>query len=201
MSTQPDIVTPAVGAGASSSARRTRVTWYGSSKCSIFTSENGTPSARAQPMTLCPRPEATFTSSASAFNVGIKVLEKLAANAGAYYGPGGKFASHHAHFVKHVRALAQKHPEWFSKNTKWGEVDDIVGGTGGMMKFTPFAGDKDKVNKACRHLFDAGVIAFYCGHGPYHIRMLPPLPVMKEEDWPRVFACIEKGLASAAAEK
>ena len=143
----------------------------------------------------------TFTSTATAFNVGIKVLEKLAANADAYYGPGGKFASHHAHFVKHVRALAQKHPEWFSKNTKWGEVDDIVGGTGGMMKFTPFAGDKDKVNKACRHLFDAGVIAFYCGHGPYHIRMLPPLPVMKEEDWPRVFACIEKGLASAAAEK
>lgn len=140
----------------------------------------------------------TFTSSSAAFNVGIRVLEKLAENAGTYYGPNGLFARHHAHFVKGVRALAAKHPQWFTTTTKWGEIDDIVGGTGGMMKFTPFAGDKDKITKACKHLFDAGAIVFYCGHGPYHIRMLPPLPVFKEQDWPRVFECFEKGLAAAA---
>jgi hypothetical protein len=41
-------------------------------------------------------------------------------------------------------------------------------------------------------------VLFWCGHGPYHLRMLPPLGVMKLEDWPRVFACIEKGLAKVA---
>jgi len=69
-----------------------------------------------------------------------------------------------------------------------------------MMRFTPFGGKKDRINKACKHLFDAGVITFYCGHGPYHVRMLPPLGVFKEQDWPRVFAVIEQGLAKAAAE-
>ena len=59
---------------------------------------------------------------------------------------------------------------------------------------------KDAVNKACKHMFDAGVVSFYCGHGPYHVRMLPPLGVMKETDWPRVMACVEKGLAACAAE-
>jgi 4-aminobutyrate aminotransferase-like enzyme len=57
------------------------------------------------------------------------------------------------------------------------------------------------VTKACKHLFDAGVIVFYCGHGPYHVRMLPPMVAFKEQDWPRVFECIEKGLAACAAEK
>jgi hypothetical protein len=28
--------------------------------------------------------------------------------------------------------------------------------------------------------------------------MLPPLGVMREQDWPAVFACLEKGLEKAA---
>jgi 4-aminobutyrate aminotransferase-like enzyme len=137
----------------------------------------------------------TFTSTPVAFNIGTRVVERL--RDGNFYGENGAFAKHHEHFVKHVRALAAKHPEWFPKTH---EIHDIVGGTGGMMKFTPFAGKKDKVMKACKHLFDAGVITFYCGHGPYHVRMLPPLPVFKEQDWPKVFACIEAGLAKTGAE-
>lgn len=137
----------------------------------------------------------TFTSSASAFKVGSMVLDKLESS--DLYGPAGAAARHHEHFTKGVRAIAAKHPSWFPK------VDgcvDIVGGNGGMMKFTPFGGKKDAINKACKHLFDAGVIVFYCGHGPYHVRMLPPLPVFKEQDWPRVMACIEAGLAKTAEE-
>jgi hypothetical protein len=41
---------------------------------------------------------------------------------------------------------------------------------------------------------------FYCGHGPYHTRMLPPLPAMKMEDWPRVFAILERAMARVAGE-
>lgn len=137
----------------------------------------------------------TFTSSTPAFTMGTRVIERL--REGGYYGPQGSIARHHAAFVKQVRALAARHPDWFPASP---EFTDIVGGTGGMMRFTPFGGKKDRITKLCKHLFDAGVVAFYCGHGPFHIRMLPPLGVMKESDWPRVFACIEKGMAAAAAE-
>ncbi len=136
----------------------------------------------------------TFTSSGPAFRIGTSVLQRL--REGQYYGPNGQFARQHGLFAQHVRNLAAKHPEWFPSSP---DVADIVGGTGGMMRFTPFGGKKDKVTKLCKHLFDAGVLVFYCGHGPYHIRMLPPMPVFKDADWPRVFACIEKGMASAAA--
>lgn len=137
----------------------------------------------------------TFTSSTPAFTMGKRVLERL--RDGGYYGENGHIARHHAAFVKQVRALAAKRPDWFPAGA---DYTDIVGGTGGMMRFTPFGGKKDRIMKLCKHLFDAGVVAFYCGHGPYHVRMLPPLGVMKEQDWPRVFACIEKGMAAAAAE-
>lgn len=137
----------------------------------------------------------TFTSTAQAFNIGSRVLDRLEAS--DLYGPNGAANKHHALFVKGVKAIAAKHPEWFPKVP---EISDIAGGTGGMMKFTPFGGKKDAINKACKHLFDAGVIVFSCGHGPYHIRMLPPLPVFKEQDWPRVMQCLEAGLAKAFSE-
>jgi len=137
----------------------------------------------------------TFTSSTPAFNIGTRVIERL--RDGGYYGPEGLIAKHHAAFSKQVRALASRHPEWFPKGA---DFTDVVGGAGGMMRITPFGGKKDKIAKLCKHLFDEGVVAFYCGHGPYHVRMLPPLGVMREGDWPRVFACIERGMASAAAE-
>jgi 4-aminobutyrate aminotransferase-like enzyme len=138
----------------------------------------------------------TFTSTTQAFKIGKRAVERL--RDGGFYGPTGSIARHHRTFAEQVRALAARHPGWFPK------VDgllDIVGGAGGMMRFTPFAGDKDRINKCCKHLFDEGVIAFYCGHGPYHVRMLPPLGVMKESDWPRVFQVVERGLAKADGEK
>lgn len=135
----------------------------------------------------------TFTGGPVPYAVGKRVVERLRDS--DYFGPEGRFARQHRAFAAQVRALEAKHPDWFPKNAK---VDDVVGGVGGMMRFTPFGGDKDKVQKACKTMFDEGVIVFYCGHGPYHIRMLPPLPVFNEADWPRVFACIEKGLAKAA---
>jgi 4-aminobutyrate aminotransferase-like enzyme len=137
----------------------------------------------------------TFTSSAQAFKAGTRALRAL--RDGGNYGPEGKFARHHKLFAEQVNALAARRPDLFPQTR---EVAALHGGTGGMMRFTPFGGNKEKVNKACKHLFDEGVIAFYCGHGPYHIRMLPPLPVFKEADWPRVFEVIERGLSRTLRE-
>ncbi|MCW5764705.1 MAG: aminotransferase class III-fold pyridoxal phosphate-dependent enzyme [Phycisphaeraceae bacterium] len=135
----------------------------------------------------------TFIGGSVPFAVGSRVLERLGAS--DFYGPEGRFARQHRAFCDQVRALAARRPEWFPRTGPCGEFADIVGGVGGMMRFTPFGGDKDKVMKACKALFDEGVIVFYCGHGPYHVRMLPPLGVFDERDWPRVFACVERGLA------
>lgn len=137
----------------------------------------------------------TFTGNTSDFTVGSLLLDEL--SNGNNYGPKGKFAIHHAEFRSQVKKLIDKHPDWFpsAPHTK-----ELVGGVGGMMKFTPFGGDKNKVMKTCKHAYDEGVISFYCGHGPFHVRMLPPLPVMKMEDWPRVFECLERALARVAQE-
>jgi 4-aminobutyrate aminotransferase-like enzyme len=137
----------------------------------------------------------TFTGETVSFRVGQRVVERL--RDGDYYGPKGSIARHHTAFRTQAKALMSKHPEWFPKVP---ELTDLVGGLGGMMRLTPFGGKKEHVTKACRAMFDEGVVLFHCGHGPYHVRMLPPLGVMLEKDWPRVFACVEKGLAKAAGE-
>ncbi len=91
-----------------------------------------------------------------------------------------------------MRSLAHKHPEWFPQTHMF---HDIAAGYGGMMRFTPFAGKKERVLKLCNVLFEEGVIAFYTGHGPYHVRFLPPLGVMEESDWDRVFEIVERSLS------
>jgi len=142
----------------------------------------------------------TFMGVGGAFAVGNRVLERL--RDGDFYGDDGVNARHHRAFREQVKRLAAKHPEWFPKVPDVpgaSGIADIVGGQGGMMRLTPFAGDKARINKACKTCFDEGVVLFYCGHGPFHLRMLPPLGVMKLEDWPRVFACVERGLARAAS--
>jgi 4-aminobutyrate aminotransferase-like enzyme len=132
----------------------------------------------------------TFLGEGVSFRVGQRVVERL--RDGEYYGPQGLFARHHAAFSEQMKLLAARRPELFPKVSS---VPDIVGGLGGMMRFTPFGGEKEKMVKACKTCFDEGVILFYCGHGPYHLRVLPPLPVFRIEDWPRVFACVERGLS------
>lgn len=136
----------------------------------------------------------TFTGEGVSFRVGTRIIERL--RDGAYYGDTGEFARHHQVFRRHARDLMARHPEWFPPvPALGGGIDALVGGLGGMMRLTPFGGDKATITAACRACFDEGLILFSCGHGPYHLRMLPPLPVMREEDWPRVFACLERGLA------
>ncbi len=141
----------------------------------------------------------TFSGETSSFRVGRRILERL--DEPGRYGDDGLHARHHALFTEQVRSMAAKHPDWFPAvpEVRAGtNVSDFVGGQGGMMRMTPFAGDKAKIVKACNVCYDEGVILFYCGHGPYHMRMLPPLGVMKEADWPRVFEVVERAFTKVA---
>ena len=140
---------------------------------------------------------ATFMGSTGALNVGRRVLEKLCE--GDYYNQGkapGRIAKHHQLFRNHAGALIAKHPEWFPANH---QVVDLVGGFGGMMRLTPFGGRKDPVLALCKACFEEGLILFYCGHEPYHVRMLPPLGIMQESNWSEVFVLLERAMAKVAA--
>ncbi len=105
----------------------------------------------------------------------------------------------HAAFREHAGRLVDRHPEWFPavRDAFGRESRSFVGGTGGMCRMTPFGGDKDRIMRFLHVLFAEGVMAFYCGHGPYHVRMLPPVGVMRPEQWEPVFEIVERAMAKS----
>ena len=143
----------------------------------------------------------TFVGSAVGLQVGRRSLQRL--REGGYYGPNGKIAKLHRAFCEHTETLVTRHPEWFTPvphaSGAGGVASGFYGGVGGMMRFTPFGGDKAKITNALRIMFDEGVIAFYCGHGPHHIRFLPPIGVMEPAHFDDVFRIVESSLSKAAS--
>ncbi|MEY4821224.1 MAG: hypothetical protein RLY72_876 [Planctomycetota bacterium] len=137
----------------------------------------------------------TFAASTSAFATGLSILRRL--QSGGYYGPDGKNAKLFAAFKQHADAFVAEHPEWFTPvtNTLGRTNRNFVAGTGGMMRLTPFGGSREKIGKLLNNLFEDGVIAFSCGHGPYHLRLLPPIGVMKPEQFTPVFEIMAKSFA------
>jgi 4-aminobutyrate aminotransferase-like enzyme len=137
----------------------------------------------------------TFSASVTAFHTGLSALQRM--RDGGYYGAEGRIAKLHAAFRAHAEALVKRHPERFPPiRTAFGrESRQFVGGTGGMMRLTPFGGDKERIGRLLQNLFEDGVIAFICGHGPHHLRFLPPIGVMEPKDFEPVFEILEKSLA------
>jgi 4-aminobutyrate aminotransferase-like enzyme len=134
-----------------------------------------TPDYNPQPGLL----SGTFIASTVALAVGRRALERL--RDGDYYGDGGRIAELHATFARHVARLDVPH-----------------GGVGGMMRFTPFDGEKKKILDLLHKMFELGVIAFYCGHGPYHVRFLPPVGVMEPDQMDEVFSIVRKSMEDVA---
>ena len=142
----------------------------------------------------------TFSAATSAFRVGRRILERM--RDGGYYGPDGRIARLHAAFRQGVDGIRARHPEWFPPvREAFGRSHErFTGGTGGMMRFTPFGGAKEKIMRLMHVLFEEGVVAFYCGHDPYHVRFLPPVGVMQPEQFDPVMEIVERALARVAAE-
>lgn len=140
---------------------------------------------------------ATFSGSSVAYAVGLQVLERM--RAGGYYGKDGRNAKLQQAFRRHAKALVDKHQEWFPPVPRIAGLPGVshrhVDGVGGMMRLTPFGGDRAKIMKALNILFEEGVIAFACGHGPFHIRFLPPVGVFEEKHFGPVFEIVERALA------
>lgn len=145
----------------------------------------------------------TFVGSTIGLNVGKRLLERM--RDGGYYGPQGKNAKLQKAYREHCAALMKKHPQWFPPATlpMGGEMrgEELCGGVGGMMRMTPFGGEKAKITRALNVLFEQGVIAFYCGHGPFHLRFLAPIGVMQPEQFEPVFEIVERSFEIVASEK
>ena len=131
----------------------------------------------------------TFLGGTVPLNVGRRMIERLRSD--NLYGTHGLIAHHRALFEQHAAQLVAKRPEWFPPVPG---TASHTGGLGGMMRFTPFGGAKDPVMKLCTHAFHEGLIVLPCGHDPYHLRMLPPIPALRDGDWPRVFAILERAM-------
>jgi acetylornithine/N-succinyldiaminopimelate aminotransferase len=130
----------------------------------------------------------TFSGGSGQLRAARKVLEILEGD--GYLGREGKIARLSARFGHNLARMAE------------GPCKGLLGEfrhIGGMIAFTPFAGAMDDVKATLLGLFELGVVAFYCGHGPYLVRMLPPLGAMTEQDVDDVCALIERALKGVAA--
>ncbi|MFO0874842.1 MAG: aminotransferase class III-fold pyridoxal phosphate-dependent enzyme [Phycisphaerales bacterium] len=141
----------------------------------------------------------TFIGGSVELQVGRRALERL--RDGGYYSTDageGRIAKLQRAFREHAAALVKRHPALFPPvphtTGRPSTKTPVYGGVGGMMRLTPFGGDRAKVMKALHVMFDEGVVAFYCGHGPYHVRFLPPVGVMKPEQFAEVFPIVERAL-------
>lgn len=142
---------------------------------------------------------ATFIGSTASLKVGRRMLERLQAE-GAY-GKNGRNARlyevFHEAASEMVRAMPHHFPSpWNPSNH--GEPDEVIGGAGCMMRLTPYGGDAKRIKALLNRMFDAGVVAFYCGHGPFHLRFLPPLGVLQESDIREVIKIVSDSLEETA---
>lgn len=140
----------------------------------------------------------TFQAASSSIAVGLAALRKL--RDGGHYGPNGSIARLERAWREHAEAFVRRHPEWFptARNSFGTAIGRLVSGTGGMMRMTPFGGAKEPIMKLMHRLFADGVISFYCGHDPYHLRLLPPVGVMRPEHFGPVFEVFERSFAAVA---
>jgi len=129
----------------------------------------------------------TFSGSTVAIRTGKRVLELLSEE--GYLGKEGRIEKLSLHFVQRLEQLASGPCQ--------GLIQEIRG-IGGMIAFLPLGGTMEEVKSVLMELFGLGVIAFYCGHGPYLVRLLPPLGAMNESEIDSVVGIIEKALLSVS---
>jgi len=124
----------------------------------------------------------TFTSTTSSIRCSTEILKMLLH--GGFYGPQGKIAVLGGYFKNKLKQLEARKTELLC---------DITG-VGGMIAFTPFGGNKQKISQFLNNLFHAGVIAFSAGQNPLRVRFLPPMGIITEKDIDNVMEIVEKTL-------
>lgn len=129
----------------------------------------------------------TFTSSSTAIAAARVILRQL--STGDFYGPGGRIAQLHDHFVHRLQDLSARYPGWVSGPF----------GIGAMIAMTPFEGKPEQARALLQALFHNGVMAFVAGSSPARVRFLMPLGVVTEPDIDAVCRVLEITLTEVAA--
>ena len=128
----------------------------------------------------------TFTGATAAILAARATIEGL--ESAGCFGPDGRNARVHAHFVERLEAIAARHP-------------DLVRGPyglGAMIAFTALDGRAETTKAVLADLFEEGVVAFSAGEDPMRIRFLPPVAVLEAADVDAVCAILEHVLVRAA---
>lgn len=129
--------------------------------CALFTEE------------MNPKPgliAGTFAGASASLSAGIEIINMLTRD--GYLGSKGKIEKVHKDFTGMLEGLA--------KGSCKGQLDDI-GGIGLMVACKALDGSKAKTERLVKVMFEHGVIAYYCGHGPYKLRFLIPAVISAEE--------------------
>ncbi len=132
----------------------------------------------------------TFSGSTAALRSARKVIELLCND--GFLGKGGKIEVLSSRFREGLEKL--------SLGSCSGKLRNIRV-LGGMVAFEPLCGSMEDVKAVLLRLFDLGVIAFSCGHGPYLVRLLPPLGVMNGDEVDEVCRIIEKATLDTVGKK
>lgn len=128
----------------------------------------------------------TFTSGTQALFAAKVIVTGLLK--GGYFGPEGTIARLHDHFVERLKEIENRRP---------GMIEGPFG-IGAMIAFTPFGGDAAMVRRLVHALFDAGVIAFYCGSHVSRVRFLIPVGAVTTDDIDDVARILEETLVQVA---
>lgn len=129
----------------------------------------------------------TFSGSTVALRAARRTLELLEKE--GFLGKEGRIQKLSQRFRERLTGLSETRCR--------GMIRDVRA-IGGMVAFEPHSGTMEDVKSVLMKLFDLGVVAFYCGHGPYLIRMLPPLGAMSEDTVDQVCALIGEALQQTA---
>ncbi len=152
---------------------------------------------------LNPKPgllSATFLGGTVGLSVGRRIIQRLLE--GDSYGDDGRHARLHAAFHAAAEGIISRRPQDFPEvETDCPtpcEAFPLIGGAGGMMRLTPYGGRLADIKPLLHRLYDLGVVAFFCGHGPHHLRFLPPVGVMQPEDITEVMGLLEQAMDQEA---
>lgn len=85
---------------------------------------------------------------------------------------------------RELNKLAKKYPDKISNIRQYG----------GMFAFQYKDGSKEITLEFLNKLLDNGLVGFFCGHNPFYVRFLPPIPALKQKHIKEAIKIINKTL-------
>ncbi len=131
----------------------------------------------------------TFAGGGPQLKAARKTLELL--DEKGLLGENGRIVALSKRFVGKLAAHSKKYPEQVS----------TIRALGGMIAFKALDGSLDSTRAVLLKAFELGVVAFYCGHGPYYIRLLPPFGVMTDEETDEATRILLQAVVAVAADR